>query len=261
MVTTVSPPVERSQPTQVQRPQPWRQALRVRTGAPPLVAGDRLSRVEFERRYEMRADIKKAELIEGVVYMPSPVRLDHAQLHSNVMIWLGFYRINTSGVYAADNATVRLDLDNEVQPDALLRLDESIGGQALVSEDHYLENAPELIVEVAGSSASYDLHAKRHVYRRNGVREYLVLLAYEGETRWYVLREGEYKLLEPDENGVSKSEIFPGLWLDVERFWQDDMAGVLAVLQEGLASQAHVDFVAHLQALAAVQSPIEESAT
>lgn len=261
MVTAAMPLAERTQSTQAQRVQPWRRALRVHRGPPPLVAGDRLSRIEFERRYEAHTDIKKAELIEGVVYMPSPVRLDHAQLHSNILGWLILYRALTPSVYVADNATVRLDLDNEVQPDALLRLDESLGGHARVTADHFLENAPELIVEVAGSSAAYDLHDKLHVYRRNGVQEYLVLLAYEGETRWHVLHEGEYKQLEPDENGVLKSEIFPGLWLDGGRFWQDDMAGVLAVLQEGLASQAHVDFVAHLQALAAAQSQLEEDAT
>ena len=254
MVTTVAPLVERSQLTQTKRTQFLRHTLRVRTGAPPLNAGDRLSRVEFERRYEARPDIKKAELIEGVVYMPSPVRLDHAQLHSNILGWLILYRAMTPSVYAADNATVRLDLDNEVQPDALLRLDESIGGHALVSVDNFLENAPELTVEVAGTSASYDLHAKLNVYRRNGVQEYLVLLAYEGEIRWYALREGVYEQLEPDESGVLKSEVFPGLWLDTERFWQDDMAGMLAVLQEGLASQAHADFAARLQELAAAQS-------
>ena len=261
MVTTVAPLVERSQSTQAKRTQFLRQTLRVRTGAPPLSAGDRLSRVEFERRYEARTDIKKAELIEGVVYIPSPVRLDHAQLHGNIILWLGIYRINTLGTYAADNATVRLDLDNEVQPDALLRLEESLGGHALVTTDNYLENAPELVVEVAGTSASYDLHAKLNVYRRNGVQEYLVLLAYEGEIRWYALREGVYERLEPDENGVLKSEVFPGLWLDAEHFWQDDMASVLAVLQEGVASQAHADFATRLQELAMAQSQNEEDAT
>jgi Uma2 family endonuclease len=142
---------------------------------PPLEAGDHLTRCEFERRYEAMPEMKKAELIEGVVHMPSPVRLQsHAEPHASIMAWLGVYRASTPGVRLADNATVRLDLDNEPQPDALLRLEPAAGGRSRVSEDDYLESAPELVVEIASSSASYDLHEKLRVYRRNGVQEYVV---------------------------------------------------------------------------------------
>lgn len=139
----------------------------------PLEAGDRLSRPEFERRYQAAPHINKAELIEGVVYMPSLVRAkSHSQPHGLLITWLGVYNAATPGVGLHDNPTVRLDLDNEPQPDALLRIETS--GQSHISEDDYIEGAPELIAEVAASSAAYDLHDKKRAYRRNGVQEYLV---------------------------------------------------------------------------------------
>jgi Uma2 family endonuclease len=144
-------------------------------GLPPLENGDRLTRREFERRYQARPDIKKAELIEGVVYMPSPVHFrSHSEPHGWIIGWLVAYCAGTPGVRLGDNATVRLDRDNEVQPDALLRIEPEAGGSSRISEDDYVEGAPELIVEIAATSASYDLHDKLQVYRRNGVREYVV---------------------------------------------------------------------------------------
>lgn len=137
---------------------------------PPLESGDRLSRHEFERRYEAMPNNQKAELIEGVVYMPSPLRFEgHAEPHSNLMGWLWTYRITTLGVRLGDNPTVRLDLDNEPQPDAVLLLDERVGGQSRLSNDDYVEGAPELVAEVVGSSAAYDLHDKKRAHRRNGI--------------------------------------------------------------------------------------------
>ncbi len=137
---------------------------------PPLEAGDRLTRAEFERRYKAMPGLKKAELIEGVVYMPSPVRLNrHGRPHARLITWLGIYEFNTEGVIVADNATTRLDMDNEPQPDAVLFIDPANGGQARISVDDYIEKAPELVAEVASSSASYDLNDKLTAYRRNGV--------------------------------------------------------------------------------------------
>lgn len=142
---------------------------------PPLQPGDVLSRAEFERRYKAHPEIKRAELIEGIVYMPSPVRLtQHAEPHANVMFWLGTYKASTKGIRLGDNGTVRLDAENEVQPDAFLYLPERLGGRTKVSVEDYLEGAPELIVEIADSSTSYDMHQKKRVYARNGVKEYLV---------------------------------------------------------------------------------------
>jgi len=214
---------------------------------PILENGDRLSRPEFERRYRWSPDVKKAELIEGVVYVPSPVRArQHGRPHSLVMGWLMVYEANTPNIMVCDNTTMRLDLDSEPQPDALLRLEEEAGGRSRISDDDYIEGAPELVVEIAASTASYDLHDKLRVYRRNGVREYLVWVVGEREFRWYVLEDGEYRRQEADESGCLKSPFFPGLWLDVEPLLAGQMAPVLAKLQEGLASVEHRAFVEDL---------------
>jgi Uma2 family endonuclease len=215
---------------------------------PPLNPGDRLSRAEFERRYQAHPEIKKAELIEGVVYMPTPVRFEeHGRPHSNVITWLGVYCAATPGTSVGDNATVRLDFENEVQPDALLRLDPEHGGCSHVTEDDYLEGPPELIVEIASSSAAYDLHVKRRVYARTGVQEYLAVQMYERRVDWFVSREGVYETLLPDEDGVLRSEVFPGLWLQPAALWSGDLAGMLEVLQEGLASPEHAAFLTRLR--------------
>lgn len=218
------------------------------SSVPPLQMGDRLTRAEFERRYSAHPEIKKAELIEGIVYVPSPARhKQHGLPHFDAIGWLWFYRSATPGVEGSDNATLRLDFENEPQPDALLRLPPELGGRSTLSADDYLEGVPELIVEIAASSASYDMNQKKQVYARNGVPEYLVFLAYERRVVWYALREGVYVELEPDENGVLRSEIFPGLWLQPDALIEGDMAKVLAVLQQGLASPEHAAFVEQLQ--------------
>lgn len=214
---------------------------------PPLESGDRLSRCEFERRYQSRPDVKKAELVEGVVYMPSPVRFkSHSEPHGWIMTWLGVYCAATPGVHLGDNATVRLDLDNEPQPDALLRLEPERGGRSSISADDYIEGAPELIVEIAASSASYDLHDKLQVYRRNGVREYLVWQVYDERVDWFRWTENGYNLLVPDSAGVIHSQVFPGLCLVVSALLQGDMAQVLTELQKGLGTAEHGIFVGRL---------------
>lgn len=217
-------------------------------GPPPLAAGDRLTRAEFERRYEAHPEIKKAELIEGIVYMPSPTHFErHSRPHFYIIAWLAAYQATTPGVIGGDNATVRLDYENEVQPDALLRLDSALGGRSQVTPDDYLVGPPELIVEIAASSAAYDLHDKRRVYQRSGVQEYLALQVYEQEAVWFVLREGVYEPLPTDEAGILRSEVFPGLWLNAPAFWAGDLPAVLATLQEGLASPEHAAFVNRLR--------------
>ena len=209
---------------------------------PPLENGDRLTRREFERRYRAMPQVKKAELIEGLVYLASPVRhRKHGQPHACIMGWLATYFAATPGVDLSDNATVRLDSDNEVQPDALLRIE--TGGQSRISDDDYIEGAPELIVEIAASSASYDLHEKLKVYRRNQVCEYLVWQVYDRTFDLFWLHEGEYQHLQPDDGGIVRSEIFPGLWLPVSSLLDGDLARVLAVVGEGVASEEHQEFV------------------
>lgn len=236
--------LDRSQlPTYVQQPLQRRPAM-----APPLNAGDRLSRAEFERRSQAHPEVNKAELIEGTVHMPSPVHFAlHSRPHADIVAWLGLYRAGTPGAIGADNTTVRLDYENVVQPDALLRLEPALGGRSQVTADDFLAGPPELVVEIAASSASYDLHDKRRVYARNGVQEYLVAQAYEQRVDWFVLREGVYEVLQPGPDGVLRSEVFPGLWLLVDAFWSGDLATLLAVLQQGLASPEHVAYVEGLR--------------
>jgi Uma2 family endonuclease len=215
---------------------------------PALENGDRLSRAEFEQRYRSMPDLKKAELIEGVVYVPSVVGIKrHAEPHAAIVTWLGVYMAATPGIMLGDNATVRLDLDNEPQPDALLRIDEASGGQSRIGEDDYIEGPPELIVEIATTSASYGLHDKLHAYRRNGVREYLVWLVREHQFHWYMLGEGKYQRQQPDASGVLSSRFFPELRLAVPALLQGDLQQVLSLLQQSLDSHEHRRFVQRLQ--------------
>ena len=205
---------------------------------PPLESGDRLTRPEFERRYHAMPQVKKAELIEGLVYMASPLRAKaHGKPHARIMPWLGTYEAATPGVEVLDNPTVRLDTDNEPQPDALLRIEQD--GQSMISDDDYVEGAPELIVEIAASSASLDLGAKLHVYRRNQVQEYLVWRVYDGEFDWFQLQEGQYIQLDADEQDILRSKLFPGLWLDRTALLNGELATALKVLQQGLNSPEH----------------------
>jgi Uma2 family endonuclease len=214
---------------------------------PPLESGDRLRRAEFERRYEAMPWVKKAELVEGVVYMGSPVRQkSHGKPHSIVIGWLLTYVAATPGVDIGDNATVHLDLDNEPQPDALLRIEPEAGGHSRISEGDYIEGPPELVVEIAASSASYDLHDKLHAYRRNMIQEYVVWRIYDQQIDWWELHEGEYQPLTADENGILHSHVFPGLCLNILALLRGDIAGVLATQQRALNHEDHAAFVARL---------------
>jgi Uma2 family endonuclease len=216
---------------------------------PVLCAGDRLTRDEFERRYGAMPDLKKAELIEGVVYMGSPVRhVQHGRPERVFAAWLAFYETVTPGIDWSGNSTVRLDLDNEPQPDLLLRLPESIGGTSWITADGYIEGAPELVIEVAASSVSYDLHQKLHAYRRNGVQEYLVHRVDDGEVDWFVLEGGAYVRQQPAADGILKSRVFPGLWLDVAALLRGDLPALRATVERGTGDAAHAAFVARLQA-------------
>lgn len=213
---------------------------------PPLENGDRLTREEFERRYRAMPNVKKAELIEGVVYMPSPVSsLFHGEPHAGLMLLLINYEAFTPGVRVTDNATVRLDLDNVPQPDACLFVEPECGG-SIKMQDGHIAGAPELAMEIAASSASYDLGPKLKVYRRNGVREYLVWRVRDQEIDWFVLRESQYDRL-PLQDGIYRSETFPGLWLDTAALFRRDLARVHELLQQGIATKEHQEFVAKLQ--------------
>jgi Uma2 family endonuclease len=198
---------------------------------PILESGDRLTRDEFHRRYCERPDLKKAELVEGVVYVASPVGSpSHGRPHARVITWLGVYAAKHPDVQEDDNVTVRLGSGHsEVQPDACLWREMPEGPHLDVRG--FIEGAPQLVVEIAASSASYDLHDKKEAYRRAGVPEYIVWRVTNGAIDWFRLRDGEYVLVAPDARGVIESEAFPGLRLDVPKMLAGDMAGVLAALE------------------------------
>lgn len=214
---------------------------------PPLESGDRLSRAEFELRYEASRE-RKAELVEGVVHMPPPVLEEHhGAPHLQLATCLGLYVAATSGVIGADNSSLRLDLDNEPQPDLYLRLPPERGGQTRKGDDGFIIGAPELIAEVAASSASYDLHQKLNAYRRNGVREYLVWRTYDGEFDFFALRDGHFQPAVAGADSIYRSTLFPGLWLDTAALLRADFAGAVRAILAGTASPEHADFVTLLQ--------------
>ena len=214
---------------------------------PPLENGDLLSRAEFERRYTAMPALKKAELIEGIVYMASPLRFEpHAEPHADLMGWLWSYKIATPGVRLGDNPTVRLDVDNEPQPDAVLLIDAQCGGQTCLSDDGYIEGAPEFVAEISASTATIDLRDKKRVYRRNGIKEYLVWQVMNRRIDWFSLQEEEYIALLPDAEGIIRSRVFPGLWLSVSALLDGNMPSAIATLQAGLNSTVHQEFVQQL---------------
>ena len=222
--------------------------MAVAINIPPLTSGDRLTRREFERRYEGMPEDFKAELIEGVVYVASPVRFtSHGEPHTHIITWLGTYCAATPGVRMGDNTTIRMDPFNEPQPDVVLRLDPTAGGRSRVSSDDYLEGAPELIVEVAASSATYDLREKKTVYQRNGVQEYIVWQIYERRLDWFYLYEDEYEPLLPDADGIIYSQVFPGLNLNVPALLDGNLVQVLATVQAGVQTIEHTTFVERLR--------------
>ena len=215
---------------------------------PPLQNGDNLTAEEFERRFDAMPGLKKAELIEGVVYMPPPVSdEDHGAPHFDLVTWLGLYRIATPGVVGGDNSTLRLNRRNRPQPDAFLRILPEYGGRARRDDDGYLVAAPDLMAEVAASSASYDLGVKLDLYRRHEVREYVAWRVYDVTLDWFILRGDRYEPLPPGQDGILRSEVFPGLWLDPAALLRGDLAAVLRVVQQGLASPEHAAFLARLQ--------------
>jgi Uma2 family endonuclease len=216
---------------------------------PPLENGDRLTRREFERRYNAMPEIRKAELVEGIVYMASALRFrPHAKPHGYLMTWLGVYQASTPYTEMGIEPTVRLDIDNEPQPDGVLLISPESGGHSALSEDGYLEGAPELVVEIAASSAAIDLGDKKRAYRRNRAQEYIVWQVFEQKIDWFMLENDDYVELLPDQQGIIRSQVFPGLWLMTIAMVQGDMQQVLAILQTGIDSEEHQSFIQQLAA-------------
>jgi Uma2 family endonuclease len=215
---------------------------------PPLEAGDHLDQPTFHERYKAMPPAFRAELIGGVVIVSSPLSWGHGFHHALIMTWLGNYTIATPGTSTADNATTILGETSEPQPDGTLIIEPASGGQTRLSEEGYLTGAPELIVEVASSSASIDLHAKRRDYEQAGVLEYVVVVLQQRVIRWFVSQDGTYHDIVADADGILRSRVFPGLWLHANALLQRDGATVMEVLQQGLATPEHATFVQRLQA-------------
>jgi Uma2 family endonuclease len=218
---------------------------------PPLRNGERLTRAEFERRYDAMPGLKKAELIDGGVYLPPPVTDDHSGSHAALMAWLGRYGAYTPGVAARIAGSVRLELDSMPQPDVFLRILETHGGQSYVGPDRYIEGAPELVAEIAVSSVEIDLDLKLPLYARNKVREYLVWRVADRQIDWFVLRGPTYARSRPTTAGVYRSRVFRGLWLDAAALLEGDLPKVLALVQQGVNSPEHAAFVQKLERKAA----------
>lgn len=215
----------------------------------PLQSGDRLTRTEFERRYEAMPALKKAELINGVVYMPSPVsQRFHSNPHFNLIGWMAAYVAATPGTQGGDNGSLKLDLENEPQPDAFLLVLPECGGSVRLDVGGYVVGAPELVAEVAASRASYDLHDKRQAYLTNGVREYVVWRVHDRALDWFVLEGEQYVPLTASPEGLYRSRAFPGLWLDAAALLGGDLLGVFRTVQVGLATPDHRHFVEELAA-------------
>ncbi len=232
---------------------------------PPLRDGDRLTRREFFRRYEADPTVSRAELIKGVVHVISRrvganrrefgrslnTDEDHPRTHFDIIGWLGVYSAYTPGTEGSAPTTVYAPSRNTApEPDALLRILPEFGGQTATDADGFLHGAPELVTEVSNTNAAHDLGPKMEVYRDDGVREYLVWRTADAVIDWFVLRRKRYVALTPDANGWLRSETFPGLWLDVAALLAGDMATVLQVVQQGVASREHAAFVAKLRAAA-----------
>ncbi|MFM7793722.1 MAG: Uma2 family endonuclease, partial [Microcystis panniformis] len=202
----------------------------------------------------------KAELIEGVVYMTSPLRFKfHAEPHGRLITWLGVYQAATPQVQMGIEPTVRLDIDNELQPDGVLLISQESGGKSTLSVEGYLEGSPELVVEIAASSAAIDLGDKKRAYRRSGIQEYLVWQVFDQKIDWFSLQDGDYISLLPNQEGVICSLVFPGLWLDISAcselvesaMLNGNMSRVLDILKAGINSVEHQEFI---QKLTAAQS-------
>lgn len=209
-----------------------------------LAAGDNLSRDEFMRLWKLNTRIKRAELIGGVVYMASPLSAKHGGMDNNVGCWLGTYKAVTPGLTCEQSATTYL-LEDVPQPDLNLRILPEYGGTSWL-EGEYIAGAPELLAEICLSSTSHDLHQKLHLYEAAGVQEYLAVLLKEKEIRWHALKSKKYQRLKPGADGIWRSRVFPGLWLDGDALLKSNMRRVLAKLQEGLASAEHEAFVEKL---------------
>lgn len=213
---------------------------------PPLENGDRLDQKTFHARYEAMPSDVRAELIGGIVYMSSPQKMHHGRAEGSLRRWLDAYADATPGTESMGNTTTILGPKSEPQPDSFLYILPECGGQAWEDEDAFLNGAPELVGEVSWATESIDLHAKKIDYEKAGVREYVVVALRQEKVFWFVRRRARFRALAVGADGLYRSEVFPGLWLDPEALLTNDRKRLLAVLRQGLASPQQTAFVAKL---------------
>ena len=195
---------------------------------PPLRNGDFLTRDEFERRWDLHPEIKRAERICRRVYVEMSVSPLHGKKHFTISTWAGTYTIRHPECEGLDNTTVRLGADSDPQPDVMLR---KVSGGSSEETRSAIEGPPEFVFELAASSAAYDLHDKKELYRVFGVIEYVVWQLYENRLDWFRLEDGKYVVVQPDSVGLIESVTFPGLRLPVAQLLEGDAAAVLAALR------------------------------
>ncbi|HET6387456.1 MAG TPA: Uma2 family endonuclease [Armatimonadota bacterium] len=204
----------------------------------PLQQGQILDQPTFHRRYLEAPPNLRAELIGGVVYiMPSPVSLDHGSRLCQVDRWLWVFQESSVAVRISADTTTILGPRSEPQPDLQLRILQEYGGSSGRTEDGYAAGPPELLAEIAVSTASIDLNQKKRDYEQAGVQEYIVVLP--SEVRWFQRVEGQYQPLLPGEDGIFRSIIFPGLWLDPAALLAGDMKRLRQVARQGIRSPEH----------------------
>jgi Uma2 family endonuclease len=212
---------------------------------PRLDSGDRMDSETFMAIYEQMPEGFRAQLIQGVVYVASPISADHGRPNQDVSFWLGSYQLRTPGVRPFAATTLQLGLNDNPEPDASMMIAAECGGQARV-EGRFIVGAPELAVEVSYSSRAVDLNAKLASYQAAGVREYVVFIVQDDAVRWHVLRDGRYEVATPGDDGLYRSTVFPGLWLDPAAFIAGDVARLAAAVERGTATPEHAAFAARL---------------
>jgi Uma2 family endonuclease len=225
---------------------PSRLSGRRQKTVPPLENGDRLDQKTFHARYEAMPEGVRAELIGGIVYLPSPRKMAHGRSQQFISRWLDEYEEATPGTEFLVGSTNILGPQSEPEPDACLLILPECGGQTWGDVDDYLNGSPELIAEVAWATESIDLHAKKLDYEKAGVREYVVVALRMKRVFWFVRRRDKFKELAPGADGICRSAVFPGLWLDPAALLRRDRKRLLAVLHQGMASAEHAAFVAKL---------------
>jgi Uma2 family endonuclease len=215
------------------------------TALPALVEGQRLDQPTFHERYEAMPPGTRAELIDGVVFMPSPLGPGHGRAHTPASYWLVHYAGETPGVEALDNTSTALGPRSEPQPDLMLRILPEFGGRTQ-TDRRFVRGVPELIVEVAHTTRYTDLGPKLDDYERACVLEYVVRAIEPDEVIWHVLQEGRLVAVPPDADGLYRSRVFPGLWLDPQALLACDPRRLREVVDQGVATPEHAAFVARL---------------